>query len=141
MLIMKEVTILHAEDDLGHAHLVKSNLRRSGFNNDIVHFENGARLLDYLADDENSSASPFLVLLDIRMPEMDGFETIRRIKENPKHRLIPVIMLTTTDYPPDIYHSYQIGCSVYITKPVDYDSFTEAIKKLGLFLSIVEAPA
>jgi CheY-like chemotaxis protein len=81
-----------------------------------------------------------LILLDINMPRVDGVEVLRRLKGDPKTTRIPVIMLTTTDDPREIQHCYELGCSVYVTKPVVYEEFIEAIKRLGLFLTIVKLP-
>ena len=74
------------------------------------------------------------------MPRVDGVEVLRQIKADPRTALIPVIMLTTTDDPREIQRCYELGCSVYITKPVDYQGFVEAIKRLGLFLQVVRSP-
>ena len=74
------------------------------------------------------------------MPRVDGVEVLRQIKADPRTALIPVIMLTTTDDPREIQRCYELGCSVYITKPVDYQGFVEAIKRLGLFLQVVRVP-
>jgi len=83
---------------------------------------------------------PLLLLLDIRMPRIDGTEVLRWVKSNPQTALIPVIVLTTTDDPREIQRCYELGCSVYISKPVDYVGFVEAINRLGLFLQVVQIP-
>ena len=81
-----------------------------------------------------------LLLLDIKMPRVDGVEVLRQLKSDPQTALVPVIMLTTTDDPREIQRCYELGCSVYITKPVDYQAFVEAINRLGLFLQVVRIP-
>jgi CheY-like chemotaxis protein len=81
-----------------------------------------------------------VVLLDINMPRIDGIEALLQIKANSETHRIPVIMLTTTDDPREIDRCYELGCNVYITKPVDYDGFIDAIRRLGLFLQIVQRP-
>ena len=81
-----------------------------------------------------------LLLLDINMPRLDGVEVLRRIKADPETAKIPVIMLTTTDDPREVERCYELGCSVYLTKPVEYDGFIEAINRLGLFLQVVKVP-
>lgn len=140
----REVTILVAEDDAGHARLIEKNLGRAGLRNPIKRFENGQAILDFLfrRDPVESPASEasFLILLDIRMPQVDGVEVLRQIKGDPVLRKIPVIMLTTTDDPREVERCHEIGCSSYIVKPVDYDKFAEAIKSLGLFISLVQVP-
>ncbi len=81
-----------------------------------------------------------IVLLDINMPRVDGIKALRQIKSDPKTAHIPVIMLTTTDDPREIERCYRAGCNVYITKPVEYEAFVEAIRRLGLFLQVVKQP-
>jgi CheY-like chemotaxis protein len=138
-----EVTIVLVEDDAGHARLVQKNLRRAGIHNKVVAFEDGQQVVDYLMGHDHSGAdltSPYLVLLDLNLPVLDGYQVLQRIKGEERTRRIPVIVLTTTDEPREVSRCYDLGCSVYITKPVDYDRFSEAIRKLGFFLSIVTVP-
>jgi CheY-like chemotaxis protein len=85
-------------------------------------------------------AGPLLMILDINMPRVDGVEVLTRVKADETTSKIPVIMLTTTDDPREVERCYQSGCSVYITKPVEYDAFVEAVKRLGLFLQVVQLP-
>ena len=136
--------IVIAEDDPGHASLVIKNLRRSGIGNEIVHFKDGQETLDFLFQRgeglHRSEGTPYLLLLDIRMPRVDGVEVLRQIKQDKELRKIPTIMVTTTDDPREVDVCYRLGCSVYITKPVDYDKFVDAIRRLGLLLMIVEVP-
>ena len=80
------------------------------------------------------------MLLDINMPGLDGVEVLRQIKAHPQTRMIPVLMLTTTDDPREIQRCYELGCNTYITKPVDPAAFIEAIVRLGLFISVVSVP-
>src|SRR5215210_3568788 len=127
------VTIILAEDDDGHAMLVQRNLARAGVVNGFLRVKDGQYLVETLFSEDSLIGAP-VVLLDINMPRLDGVAALRQIKENPKTRKIPVIMLTTTDDPREVNLCYDLGCSVYITKPVEYDAFIEAIKRLGLFL-------
>lgn len=138
----REVVILIADDDAGHARLIEKNLHRAGLHNSIKRFENGQEVLDYFFGDDALTIpdAPYLLLLDIRMPKVDGVEVLRQIKENEQLRKMPVIMLTTTDDPREIERCHALGCNSYIVKPVDYDKFAEAIKNLGLFISLVEVP-
>lgn len=140
----KDAHILIADDDMGHATLIKKNLKRAGLPNKITHFKDGLELLDFLfADDKtvlSKNGSYFLLLLDIRMPKVDGVEALNRIKADPVLKKIPVIMLTTTDDPREIEKCHELGCNSYIVKPVNYDKFVEAIKKLGIFLQVIEVP-
>lgn len=138
------VVILLAEDDEGHAQLVQRNLKRAGITNEVQRVEDGQLALDYVRREGNFSdrtrSGPLLVLLDINMPRIDGIEVLRQIKADTSLATIPVIMLTTTDNPREIEACYQLGCSIYITKPVEYEPFVEAIKRLGLFLQVVRVP-
>ena len=140
----QQLVILLAEDDEGHANLVQRNLKRAGIANEVVRVRDGQEALDYVRC-QNTYAGrvpngPLLVLLDIKMPRVDGVETLRQLKAEDKTARIPVVMLTTTDDPREIERCYQLGCSVYVTKPVAYEQFIEAIKRLGLFLAIVKVP-
>ena len=138
------VTILLVEDDPGHAHLIEKNLRRGGISNEIVTLDNGRKAVDFLfkkgAYAGADHASPLLILLDLNMPVLDGYQVLKMIKASDETRHLPVIVLTTTDNPQEIARCYETGCNVYVTKPVDYGQFSNAIRMLGLFLSIVKIP-
>ena len=84
--------------------------------------------------------TPYLLLLDIRIPKMDGIEVLRQVKQDEELRKLPVIMLTTTDDPREVEVCHNLGCSNYIVKPVDFDKFAEVLSRLGLFLKIVQVP-
>jgi CheY-like chemotaxis protein len=140
MSTMTELTVLLAEDDDGHASLVRRNLERVGIANPILRFRDGAELLEYTAGLEEGHARGHLALLDIRMPGIDGIETLRRIRANPRISTMPVIMLSTTDDPREIRRCHELGCSSYIVKPVEYTAFVKAIHNLGLFLMVVAVP-
>ncbi|KAA1005518.1 response regulator [Paraburkholderia panacisoli] len=155
------VSIVLIEDDDGHATLVERNLRRAGISNQFLRFRDGQQALDYFfgaqpADVDAVGGSPasamanastarenltnFVVLLDLKMPRVDGFEVLRRLKESPSTAAVPVIVLTTTDDPREIARCYELGCNVYICKPVEYDAFIEAVRRLGFFLQVVKLP-
>lgn len=138
------VTILLVEDDPGHATLIQKNLRRARVNNPIVTAENGQQAVDYLFGEgeyaHEPPGTPLLILLDLNLPVLDGYQVLERIKAHPRTRHVPVIILTTTDDAGEVNRCYELGCSVYITKPIDYEHFSEAIRKLGLFLSVVTVP-
>ena len=137
-------TILIVEDDEGHAILIRENLEMAGLNNPIRHFRDGQAALDFFFDREGrartASDGTYLVLLDIRMPKVDGIEVLRRLKADAELRKLPVVMLTTTDDSREVDRCHALGCNVYIQKPVDYDKFAEAIRRLGLFVSLLLVP-
>lgn len=141
---LTEVFILIAEDDAGHALLIEKNLRRAKISNAIIRVENGRDALDFLFSDGafagKERPSPLLVLLDLNMPVMDGYQVLERMKADPRTKKIPVVVLTTTDDTREVARCYELGCSVYITKPVEYSGFSRAIQQLGLFFSIVTVP-
>lgn len=137
------VTIVLAEDDDGHASLVQRNLERAGLVNGFLRVRDGQELLDLIQRGDADGTQEFpgmVVLLDINMPRIDGIEALRQIKANPATQRIPVIMLTTTDDPREVDRCYELGCNVYITKPVEYEGFIDAIRRLGMFLQIVRKP-
>lgn len=137
---LKELVILIAEDDDGHAELIQSGLVESGVCNEILRFSNGEETWNYLRQSKNKTKQHknYLLLLDIHMPQMDGVEVLQLIKSDNKLKEMPVIMLTTTDDPREVEECYQIGCNIYITKPVDIIKFAETLNHLGLFLQIVK---
>ncbi len=138
------VSIILVEDDEGHASLVERNLKRAGLTNGFLRLKDGQEALDHFANPESCSPTnkhyPCVVLLDINMPRVGGIEVLRRMKEDPRTAAVPIIMLTTTDDPREVDRCYGLGCNVYVTKPVEYEAFIEAIKRLGFFLQVVKFP-
>jgi len=137
----QEVIILLVEDDPGHARLIEKNLRRSNITNELITITDGQQAIDYLfGEGRYMSAqypSPMLVLLDLNLPVLDGYQVLQRMKGDERTKHIPVVVLTTTDDAREVARCYELGCNVYVTKPVDYEQFSEAIRKLGLFLAVV----
>ena len=132
------------EDDEGHARLIEKNLRRGGVHNEIVPFTDGASAITFLFGPDGSGlvnkGRPLLVLLDLNLPDMSGIDILKRLKENEHLRPVPVVVLTTTDDKVEIQRCYDLGCNVYITKPVDYEKFANAIQQLGLFVYVMQIP-
>jgi DNA-binding response OmpR family regulator len=138
------VTIIMIEDDEGHARLIERNIRRSGVNNEIMPFSNGTDAMKYMLGSDgtgiNHRGRALLILLDLNLPDMSGIEILRQIKDNKYLKATPVVVLTTTDDSHEIKRCYELGCNVYITKPVNYESFANAIRQLGLFFSVIQVP-
>ena len=137
-------TILIVDDDKGHVELLRRNLSRIALGNPILALHDGKQALDYIfrrGEFAGRTGSDPLMLLDINMPgSIGGVEVLRQIKADPATSKTPVIMLSTTDDPREVALCYELGCSVYITKPVDPLQFIESIKRLGFFLQIIRLP-
>jgi CheY-like chemotaxis protein len=138
------VTIVLVEDDPGHARLIEKNIRRSNITNEVVILSDGQKASDYLFREgeyaDRVRPVPLLVLLDLNLPVIDGFQLLSCLKSNAQARKIPVIILTSSDEEREIAECYALGANVFITKPVDYEKFVQAIRNLGLFLAIVTLP-
>lgn len=141
--MQRDTVILVADDDDGHARLIEKNLHRAALSNRIVRFQDGQQVIDFLfgtSPIKREPDTPYLLLLDIRMPKMDGIEVLRRLKDDEELRKLPVIMLTTTDDPLEVERCHALGCSNYIVKPVDYQQFADAIIKMGNFITLMRVP-
>lgn len=140
----RDLVILVAEDDDGHARLIQKNLARGGLTNRIERFSDGQEIIDFLfrqgTGRKREENTPYLLLLDIRMPKVDGVEVLRRIKQDPELVKMPVSMLSTTDDPREVERCHELGCGAYLVKPVDYHQFEDVIRNLGLFFTLVEVP-
>ena len=140
----RPVTIIMVEDDEGHARLIEKNIRRAGVANEIVPFTNGTEALAYLLGPDGSGlvnkGRQLLVLLDLNLPDMTGIDILEKVKGNEHTKRSPVVVLTTTDDQREIQRCYDLGANVYITKPVDYEGFANAIRQLGLFFSVMQIP-
>jgi CheY-like chemotaxis protein len=139
-MLREAITIVLIEDDDGHASLVERHLKRAGLTNPVVRLPDGQAGLEYVQSKAATAASTMLVLLDVKMPRLDGIEVLRRLRADPATENLMVIMLTTTDDPREIERCYELGCNVYVTKPVECEAFFEAVRRLGLFLQVVNLP-
>jgi CheY-like chemotaxis protein len=141
---IRPVTIVLVEDDEGHARLIEKNIRRAGVNNEIMPFQTGISALDFLLGEDRSGESnagkQLLILLDLNLPDMAGIDILAQLKGNQHLKRSPVVVLTTTDDAAEIQRCYDLGANVYITKPVNYEGFANAIRQLGLFLSVIQVP-
>ncbi len=136
------VSIIMIEDDDGHARLIERNIRRAGISNTIHHFTDGTSALEFIFNGSDGPIlnGPAMVLLDLNLPDMNGADILTRIKSVEKLKRTPVVVLTTTDDKVEIQRCYDLGCNVYITKPVNYEAFSDAIRQLGLFLAVIQVP-
>jgi CheY-like chemotaxis protein len=133
----KVPVIVIAEDDEGHAILIRRNLRRAGIRSRILHFIDGEQTLNYLLESgrgkrESIDASSCLLLLDIRMPKVDGITILQMMKQNRGLQDIPVVVITTTDDPHEIDTCYKLGCRSYLVKPVSHENFIDVFRELGI---------
>jgi CheY-like chemotaxis protein len=137
-------TIVMIEDDAGHARLIEKNIRRAGIGNTIKPFMTGEAALEFLLGDDGSGAGhrgeTLLVLLDLNLPDMSGIDILHKIKQSDDLRLTPVVVLTTTDDRREIERCYDLGCNIYITKPVNYEQFAQAIQQLGQVFNVMQVP-
>jgi CheY-like chemotaxis protein len=140
----RPVSIVMIEDDEGHARLIEKNIRRAGVHNEIIPFANGTAALQYLlgsdGSGEISSGRQLLILLDLNLPDMTGIDILEKLKSNQHTKRSPVVVLTTTDDSREIQRCYDLGANVYITKPVNYEGFANAIRQLGLFFAVMQVP-
>jgi DNA-binding response OmpR family regulator len=138
------VTIIMVEDDEGHARLIEKNIRRAGVTNEIIGFSDGTSAVAYLLGPDGTgrgnAGRAMLILLDLNLPDMTGVDILKIVKENEHLKRSPVVVLTTTDDQREIERCYDLGCNVYITKPVNYEGFSNAIRQLGLFFSVIQVP-
>ena len=136
---MSEVIILLVEDNPDDAALTLRALEKNDITNNMVKVAgNGVEALDYLFGTgdfagRDTSEQPQLILLDLKMPKMDGIEVLRRLRQDDRTRLLPVVVLTSSDEKEDIVKIYNLGANSYIRKPVDFDEFTEAVRQLGVY--------
>ena len=142
----KAVTIVMADDDAEDRMLAKEALAEARLANDLHFVEDGKELMDYLNhhgkySDAMESPSPVLILLDLNMPKMNGREALKQIKADPRLRSIPVVVLTTSKAQEDIYRSYDLGASSFITKPVTFEGLVDVMRSLKRYwFEIVELP-
>lgn len=139
-----QAAVLLVEDDPGHALLIEKNLRRAGLASSIVILDNGKKAADYLLKQGDYALSghllPPFVLLDLDLPVLNGLQVLKLMKSDERTKRIPVIVLTSTDNPREIARCYELGCNLFVTKPVEYNRFSDAIQRLGTFLSIIKTP-
>lgn len=136
--------ILLAEDNPNDVELIMTALKEARLINDIATASDGEQALDYLfrrgIHAGRTGPQPAVIMLDLKMPKVDGLEVLRAIKQDEQLRLIPVVMLTSSREEQDVVRSYQLGINAYVVKPVDFHSFVEAVKQLGAFWTVHNEP-
>lgn len=136
--------ILLAEDDPNDAELTLMALAEYHLANEVITVTDGAEALDFLFRRGNyagrGNGQPGVVLLDVKMPKINGIEVLRQIKSDPQLRTLPVVMLTSSREESDLVESYNLGANAYVVKPVDFHAFAEAVKRLGVFWALVNEP-
>jgi len=137
--------ILLVEDNPDDEVLTLRALRRNNILNEVVVARDGAEALDFLFGqgeyaDRDLSVQPQIILLDLKLPKVDGLEVLRRLRQDPRTHLLPVAILTTSNEERDILTSYELGANSYIRKPVDFEQFIEAVRQLGLYWLVLNVP-
>jgi CheY-like chemotaxis protein len=144
-MVNDRVEILLIEDNMNDAELAIRALRKANINNHLIHLKNGAEALEFLFgtgkfEGRDISNKPKVILLDLKMPKVDGLEVLAQIKANELTKPIPVVVLTSSKEHPDIKRAYSLGANSYIVKPVEFDEFTKVITELGLYWLIKNQP-
>jgi len=140
---MEQKTILLVEDNPDDIDLTKRALEKNRVTNQLVIKEDGAEALDYLfleCSGTDRKSYPAVILLDIKLPKIDGLEVLRRIRADARTKRLPVVILTSSKEEMDVASSYDLGANSYIRKPVDFFQFSEAIKNLGLYWLVINEP-
>lgn len=140
------VEILLVEDNMDDAGLVIRSLKKNNLANNLIHLKDGAEALDFIfAKGEYSSRkvedTPKAILLDLKMPKVDGLQVLSEIKSDERTKRIPVVIMTSSKEESDIVKSYNLGVNSYVVKPVEFDSFTKVVSELGLYWLLINQPA
>lgn len=137
----RKMVILLVEDNPDDEELTRLAFQESRLLNEVVVVRDGAEALDYLLDPNGKGhVLPNLVLLDLKLPKVDGLEVLRRLRQAPRTRLLPVVVLTTSKEESDLVNSYNLGCNSYIRKPVVFTEFIEAVRQLGMYWLLLNEP-
>ena len=136
--------ILIVEDDPRDVELTLTALEEYNLANEVVVTRDGAEALDYLycrgAFDSRSNENPAVMLLDLKLPKIDGLEVLQHVRSDERLKMIPVVVLTSSNEEKDMIRSYQLGVNAYVVKPVDFHEFVNAVKELGVFWAVINEP-
>ncbi len=140
----KDTVILLTEDDFGHAKLIKKNLERFGFGNQIIHFSDGQKVLDFLFRNgrgpHRKDHTPYVLLTDLNMPFVSGIEVMKSLNKDDELKKIPVVVISTTENYAEVEKYHDLGCVRFISKPVEYEQFVDEIGMLAEFFIDFEVP-
>jgi len=139
MINDSQIEILLIEDNHDDAELTIRALKKRNLANNLLHIDDGEKALDYLFN-EGKNSYPKLILLDLKMPKVDGIQILKKLKADKERKVIPVVILTSSKEERDIVESYNLGVNAYIVKPVQFDKFLEAVDQLGLFWLLLNQP-
>lgn len=140
-----EVEILLVEDNMTDAELIIRALRKVNLANHLIHVKDGAEALEFIFatgefEGREKKKVPKVILLDIKMPKVDGIEVLRQVRENPETKLIPIVIMTSSKEEQDIIKSYQLGVNSFVVKPVNFTDFAKAVSELGLYWVLTNQP-
>jgi CheY-like chemotaxis protein len=135
-----DIMIVMAEDDQGHASLIERNFKAAGLGKNIFRCSDGIEALEFFLNIDEYTTRKFVLILDIKMPRMNGIDVLKKIKADKRLKKMPVIMFTTTDDEKDIQLCHNYGCNAYITKPMEYESFVNVISSLSNYIKILKIP-
>src|ERR1041385_477274 len=144
-MMIEEIEILLVEDNRSDAEMTIRALKKNNLANNLLHLRDGAEALDFIFamgeyDGRKIENRPKVILLDLKMPKINGIEVLRKIKEDARTRKIPIVVLTSSREDPDIQTCYTLGVNSYVVKPVEFEEFHKAISDLGLYWMIVNQP-
>lgn len=143
--MFSQVEVLLVEDNMHDAEMTIRSLKKVNLANNLVHVKDGEEALDFIFAkgkfaDRASADHPKVILLDIKMPKVDGIEVLKQLKSNESSKTIPVVIMTSSREEQDVINSYQLGVNSYVVKPVDFEGFARAVSQLGLYWLLTNQP-